>query len=155
MMTKVPTERYNLYKENWIPHFLCEYPVRYCLAKSTSTLANILISYGSKNAFKLVSWDLRWVEIDLVAWSSNLLCRGVLPIYGETAPQTKMVRDLCAISKLSTLKKKKKASWSKLPEKLKISIKILLGQAVLEILIKTLICTFWSITQKSLELLNF
>ena len=38
-------------------------------------------------------------------------------------------------------------SWSKLSEKLKYGIKILLGQLVVELLIKTLFRTFWSTTQ--------
>ena len=37
---------------------------------------------------------------------------------------------------------------------LKNGIKILVGQAVLELLIKTIFCMFWSIIQEPLDLLN-
>ena len=40
------------------------------------------------------------------------------------------------------------ASWIKLFEKLKIGIKVLVGQVVLELLIKTVICMFQSRTTK-------
>ena len=46
-------------------------------------------------------------------------------------------------------------SYSKLSKELKNSIKILVGQGVLELMIKTIFWLFWSVTQEPLGLLNF
>ena len=48
-----------------------------------------------------------------------------------------------------------KESWSKLSETPKNTIQIIVGQAILEFLTKTIYFTFWSTTQELRDLLNF
>ena len=80
----------------------------------------------------------------------------------ENNTQTKIWHVLYATLKLSKYffeKKKKKnttpwATWSILNEILEKGIRILVGQVVLELLIKTIFCTFWSITHETLGLLK-
>ena len=70
-------------------------------------------------------------------------------------PKNKIEHVLCAISKLSTLFWKIiSASWTKLSKKPKNGIKISVGQAVLELLIKTCKLLFWSVTQELLGILK-
>ena len=121
--------------------------------------APITIAFSALGYFE--AWVIhKKILIFCSAFYSKTCCKGYFLFFwlhylkkgkhtwGVSAPQAKIEHVLCPISKLLIIFCKLIwLSWSKLSEKLKNGIKII-GQALLELLIKTCKIWFWSITQE-------